>query len=349
MPSAESRALSIQSQFAVELIARQVASLTGGMLAQIGPDASPAEVDRVASQYEVLILGAMAAVAQSRVGYMQGFAAANKESPFVIPAGVANPRPEAVLQSGLSPKGAVYSAVGRMNEWQAQQDAARELEAAKQARIAAEEAAANAKARFEQQAAKVASGRTDIPVRVPARPPAQMGAALLSQYAESTVMSTSDYVDRAVMRPDGRVVALRRVTHPGACDRCTAVARVLVYKFHPSLRHDNCRCSFEPVFRNDPAYQAKLEKYRANAGHVGAGRYSRDTRNRGRRQLAEAADREKSSFYQYEWEAFLKDEQTRLSQLVKTVPSTTFRDWAVMTSANQSQGFSGMLPLITRD
>jgi hypothetical protein len=349
MPTAESRALSIQSQFAVELMAQQIAKLSGQMMLGLGPNASKADIDRVATQYELLVLGAMSAAAQTRVGYLQSFAQANGEKPFKVPPGLLNPRPDDVLMSGLSPKGAVYSAVGRMDEWERAQEAQRELAVARQAKAAADEAAAAARANFEEQAARMARSRTDIPLRVPPRPPAQMAADLMSSYAESTVMSASDYVDRSVMRPDGRVVALRRVTHPGACDRCTTVAQILIYKFHPALRHDNCRCSFEPVFRTDPDYQAKLAKYRDNAGHVGVGRYSADTRSRGRSQLAEAADREKSSFYQYEWEAFLKDEQVRLAQLVKTVKSNTFRDWAVMTSANQAKGFAGMLPVITRD
>lgn len=350
MPTNEGRALSIQSQFAVELMAKQIAQMTGQMLMAVGPDASREQIDSIASQYELLILGAMAAVSQTRIGYLQAFATANGQKEFAVAGSLMNPRPSDVLVGGISPKGAVYSAVGRMNEYQAVQDAQRELAVAKQARRAAEDAAATARDAFEAQAARSAvSARTRIPVQTPVRPPAQMAGSLLSQYAESTVMSTSDYVDRSVMRADGRVVALRRITHPGACDRCTTVARVLVFKFHPSLRHDNCRCSYEPVFRTDPAYTAKLDNYKGNAADRTPGRYGKDRRSRGRAQLQEAADREKSSFYQFEWEAFLKDEQVRLAQLVKTIPSNTYKDWAVMTSANQTKGFAGMLPVITRD
>jgi hypothetical protein len=192
-----------------------------------------------------------------------------------------------------------------------------------------------------------------------------MARGLVESYADSTVISTSDYVDRAVLNPDGRVVALRRVAHPGACDRCEVVSGVLVFKNYPALRHEQCRCSFEPVFRTDPEYQKRLARYKRNASvtsqtrherkdgtlseHKIGAKFARDVRYRGRKQLEAAKFREESTWLQSEWEGFLKDQQTRLSQIVKTIPSSTYRDWAVMTSANQAHGFAGMLPVITRD
>lgn len=356
MPTPEARALSIQSQFAVELIAGQVAAAAGSMLLQAGGRLSQDQVDELAKQYEVMILGAMSAAAASRIGYFQGFAKAAGQEPFRIPVGLSSPKPSDVLARGVEPRGAVIHAVSKMRQWHAED----ELAQAKAEAEAARKAAAEAQAAFERQAGRAqatarreaaqaeARLRAQVARSAPARNPVQMASSLLSDYADSTVMATSDYVDREVLRPDGRVVALRRVAHPGACSRCTAVAGVLVFKNYPALRHEQCRCTLEPVFRTDGDYQARLSRYRDLAGNRQPGRLGRDRRSRGNRKLAAAQARENSVWLQDEWEAFLKDEQARLAQLVKTVPSNTYRDWAVMTSANQSQGFTGMLPVITR-
>lgn len=184
-----------------------------------------------------------------------------------------------------------------------------------------------------------------------AEPPVALlaGQNLLRDYAESTVTSAADFVDREVLGPNRRVTALRRVAHPTACDRCLAVSGALVFKHAPSLRHPQCKCSFEPVYLSDPDYAARLKRYADNAGDTRTGPAARDRRYRGRLQLEDAAFREDSEWLQDEWTAFLRDEQTRIAGLVKTVPSNTYRDWAVMVSANQAEVGNGLLPVITRD
>jgi hypothetical protein len=175
-------------------------------------------------------------------------------------------------------------------------------------------------------------------------------AAELSDATEATVLGAADWVDTMVLGPSKSIVALRRVAHPGACDRCLRASNVLIFKSSPRPRHPQCRCSFEPVDAADSEYQARLARYqrntRATGGGAGGSAWARQTRSRGRRQLDDAARRERE--YQEVWTQFLQDEQSRLSSLVSTIPSNTYRGWAIMTSANIAESVSNPLPLITR-
>lgn len=331
MPSAETRALSIQAQMALELLAAKVGDIAARMMAaQVGFDER--QVKELADRYEVLIAGAVAAAAGIRAGYIDSVAQLAGERIAIPWDQLARPDLSQVLARGDSPRGAVFSAVTHLRDW-VEQDAQKAAEAAGEALTAAREQATT------EQAAAVLEERS----------PEVKAEALLREYADSTVMAASDYADRVVMLPARNIVALRRVAHPRACDRCLVVSKVLVFKENPALRHPQCKCSFEPVFINDADYQGRLDKYRANAGFRGGGDYGRDRRSRGRTQLSDASWRENSEFLQRAWREYLTEEQTRLASMVKSVKSNTFRDWAVMVSANVSEAGGDFLPVITRD
>ncbi len=319
MVSPAGRASTFQEQLALELIAARTAQLARGLFLDSGK-VDEAGAKRLADKYSMLVVGGVLTAAAIRTGYLQRFASENNQRPFVIPQGVLQPSVEDALVPGLRPEGAVYAALRHLDKF------------------------------LEDQ-----SFLGD---------PVESAARILGEYAESTVTAAPDWVDDQVLGPDRRVVALRRVTHPSACDRCVAVADVLVFKSNPRLRHEACRCSFEPVFFDDPAYRRRLAKYEENAAklpgspHVYrdgtrsefgmSARFARDVRARGRRQLADARFREQSVFYEEQWGRVLRDEQQRLSSLVKAVPSTTYRNWAVMTSANIADKGSGLLPVLSR-
>jgi hypothetical protein len=180
-----------------------------------------------------------------------------------------------------------------------------------------------------------------------------LSAALqeISDATEATVMATSDWVDSMVLGPSKHIAALRRVAHPGACERCMRASGVLIFKSSPRPRHPQCRCSFEPVDVNDGEYKARLAKYERNSRTTassgpGGTAWARGTRSRGRRQMEDARRREEH--YQEVWAAFLRDEQTRLADLVTAIPSNTYKSWAIMTSANIAETVSNPLPVITR-
>lgn len=316
MPTPTARALSIQEQYALERIAQGTSDTAQALWAQ-SVSGETVDEGRLKAEYALLIGGAMKAAADVRAAYLQSFARANNAQPFTIPGRVRTPQFVDVLQPGVNPEGAINNVVTLRNKW------AEEMVEARQALADA----------FDTS--NVMAGKR------------------LAQLAESTTTAAADYVTREVLGPDRRIAALRRVVHPGACERCVAVARVLVFKRRAQLRHDQCRCSFEPVFVNDADYQDRLNRYRANAGTVagsgpGGSRWARDTRNRGRRQLEAANARENNAFLQASWESLLKSEELRLKELVKTVNSNSYRDWAVMTSVNQTKTGSGSLPVITR-
>jgi hypothetical protein len=305
VPSDVGRALSLQQQYALEVIAERCGEIAAAMLREYARSATPEQVDDFAEQYEALILGAMLAAAATRVGYLADFAAAEGQAAPVVAARVLAPTAIDVLVDGINPRGAVYASM-------------------RQVALHLERKATDAEA-------------------------ITAGAVLVQEYAESTVTSTGDFVDREVLGPNRTIAALRRVAHPTACDRCQRVAGALVFKHHPALRHPQCRCSFEPVYLTDPDYQVRLAKYRANAEANIPGPYFRDLRYRGRQQLEADRFRRESVWLQDEWTAFLQDEQVRIAGLVKTIPSNTYRDWAVMTSATQAEVGNGLLPVLTRD
>jgi hypothetical protein len=291
---------------------------------------STEEADRLGAEYETLLTGALLAVAAIRIGYLQEFAAAEGEDLLDIPARAMAPTVQDVLVGGqtdpLPPVRGVGAGVPTMPQ-----------------------EALRAPSNQGAMRAALAQLERDMRDNVPdALPRAQKSIA---DWTESTAMSAADWTDAMVLRPNGRIAALRRVAHPGACDRCMNCAGVLIFKSSPRPRHPQCHCSFEPVYLTDPEYQKRLASYRSNAAAVGArtGRYARDMRQRGRRQLEEARQRDESVFLQDAWQSFLADEQTRLSKLVKSVSSNTYRQWAVMTSANQAEAVSDLLPVIIRN
>lgn len=335
MPTDAGRALSLQEQRALELIAQGVADSASTMFA-VAAAQGVIDDEGIKKQYALLIAGAMRAAAQTRVAYLQAFASANGEQPFRIPSRVQNPTPSDVLMPGVNPEGAVNNVVILRSKW-------------------AEEMREAQKALSESfDTGEIASRAVDrlTPEQIDFQA-TQMAAKRLGSLAESTMMSTTDFVDREVLGPDQRIAALRRVVHPGACDRCTTVAGVLVFKRRAQLRHDQCRCSFEPVFVNDPQYRERLLKYRKNAGTrassgPGGTAWARGVRSRGRAQLAAADRRLNSEIVQDYWAQLLKSEQQRLGSMVKTINSNTYKDWAVMTSVKQAEIGRGLLPVITR-
>lgn len=341
MPTAQSRALSIQEQQALELIAANVSERASAFYAQAS--ARGLSEEEMAAEYLLLVVGAMAATAAARTAYLQAFAAANNQPAFKVPNRVLNPQPEFVLQDNVNPAGAIRNVLSLNDKWE------KELMDQREALLK----------RMKETESADFSAMSEGEVRARAR---AMAAGRLGSLAESTVTSTADFVTRELLIPNKKVGALRRVVHPGACDRCTTVAGVLVFKTRPALRHDQCRCSFEPVYVDDPQYQERLFKYQLNvAAAPGAripgmtsefGRYSaagaRGTRARGRRQLAEASRRENSAGLRDAWNEFLNEEERRVNNLVKVVKSNTFKDWDVMVGVDEKATGGTRLPVITR-
>jgi hypothetical protein len=344
MPTPMGRALSIQEQQALELIAANVSTTAEAMWLQASAQ-GPVDEQQMQAAYLELITGAMTAVAGARVAYLQAFAQAEGKTPFTVPAGALAPKPEDVLVPGVRPEGAVTHVAALQRKWTADllDEAAPKLKAAVAEGV---QDAVEATARGTVDTAAEAASRARLERELQARV-AQMGAARFGQLAESTVTSTADYVTRAILNPDKRVAALRRVVHPGACDRCTTVAGVLVFKRKPRLRHDQCRCSYEPVYLDDPEYQDRLNVYRMNMATTG-GKYARDTRSRGRAQMAASEYRVNSQATRDAWERLLQAEEQRATNLVKTIKSNTFKDWEVMVAAGPATPGSKALPVITR-
>lgn len=167
--------------------------------------------------------------------------------------------------------------------------------------------------------------------------------AVVSDHAAASALASADFVDREVLGPVRTVVAFRRVVHPTACQRCRDVAGVLVFKAQPKPRHPQCRCSLEPVYATDADYQARLALYQRNVESRHA-----DARRRGRRQQEAAQLRETSAWRQQEWSRFMRDEQQALADMVRAIPSDTYRGWAILVSANLAESGSGLLPVIER-
>ena len=331
MPTDVGRALSIQQQYALELIAGQAAAMAGALLISTSQAVSRQEAEQAADEYEALLLGAMLAVAATRVGYLQAFTAAEGAPELDIPPRVLAPTVFDVLVGGDSP---IPPPRGVGADIQVAQQVAQRAPSSQGAMWAA-----------------LTELKRDLDKGVPdAVPRAQ---ARIGEATESIALGTSDWVDAMVLGPNRTIAALRRVAHPDACDRCMKVARVLVFKTAPRLRHPRCRCSYEPVLVNDPEYLARLARYERNmqatAGGAGGSAWARDTRYRGRQQMERATFRTEDEFTQDVWSQFLRDEQTRLARLVQANPSDTYRNWAVMTSANQTTVGGDLLPIITRE
>ena len=332
MPTDVGRALSIQQQYAIEVISLQSARMAAQMLRELEQAATEADVNRIMDNYEVMLLGAMAAAAATRVGYLQSFVVAEGMGRLPVPAQVLRPSAQDVMVGGRSPlpkPAGVGADIAPMEQVVLRPPSNQGPMWAALARLRAD----------------VERGRADA---------LDVAVTRIENYTEAAVVATPDYVDRMVLWPNRNVVAMRRVAHPSACDRCQRVAGVLVFKTRPSLRHERCRCSFEPVLLSDPAYQARLRQYEANAGFIGGGRgggpaYSRDRRTRGRRQLQAAQARVDDDATRRVWHDFLKDEQKRLAKLVTAVPSDQYRNWAVLTSTSMTKVGGDLLPVITRN
>lgn len=331
MPTTEGRALSIQQQYALELISAQAAAMAGALLIDTSRAVSAQEAEQLAGEYETLLLGAMLAVAATRAGYLQEFARAEGMPEFDVPARVLAPTVFDVLVGGDSP---IPPARGVGSDIEVARQVAQRAPSAQGAMWAA-----------------LTGLKQDLDREKPDAVP--RARAVVEEATESLVVATSDWVDAMTLGPSRTIAALRRVVHPTACDRCRKVAGVLVFKTAPRLRHPRCRCSYEPVFVNDPEYRARLARYERNqqatAGGAGGSAWARDTRYRGRQQAERARFREEDEFTQDVWAQFLRDEQTRLARLVTEKPSNTYRDWAVMTSANQATVGGDLLPIITRE
>lgn len=362
MPTPQARALSLQEQQALEAIAMQVSAQAESMYFQAQEQNVPE--DQLMSMYMLLILGGMRATAQTRVAYLQAFAAANQKDAFTLPARILEPRPEDVLVPGVQPEGAIRHVNALSERWfndmNQQRMEAEKRQQAKvdkaQAEIDRERAALDQRRRQVEEMDFGPESEQDV-----RRKAWLMAGNKLGQLAESTVTSTADYVTRSVLDPDKRVGALRRVVHPGACDRCTTVAGVLVYKMKPRLRHDQCRCSFEPVYTDDPQYLDRIFKAKMLTGAAPGGQYpgsdspfarysaraAREARSRGRRQLDAARAREDSEGLRQYWDEFLQQEEKRLDNMVKTLKSNTFRDTDILVAVKPGSGEKGF-PLVTR-
>jgi hypothetical protein len=341
MPTAQARALSLMEQQALELISLQVSSAAQNMFLQ----ASNGQVseEELSKSYAALIAGGMIAVAGARVSYLQGFAKANGEKPFKIPSGVLRPSPADVLVSGIDPAETIPYVTGLQRKYAGELFDQRDAMLQRQLREAVAEGVELADKSYDALSDAEIRRRANI-----------MAGNRLGSLAESTVTSTADYVTRSVLAPDKRVGALRRVVHPGACDRCQKVAQVMTFVYKPRLRHDQCRCSFEPVYVSDPQYQGRLAQYRDTAAgrtpgpFRGGRRTARDARSRGRRQLAAAQAREDSQGLRDLWDDFLQGEESRSNNLVKTIKSNTFKDWDVMVAASSSKIAGDVFPVLTR-
>lgn len=319
MPTPEGRALSFQAQAATELLSERVGDIAASMLAaQV--DYDPEKIRELADQYALLLSGAMLAVAAIRTGYLQAFSLAEGEPRIPIPASAAHPSIADVLVGQRNPQSAMYAAAANMRMW------------------------------LDMQAQAIEDGIEDTAAYLGQQgPPNKVAGELLREYTESTLLSTSDFVDRTVLGPVRTVAALRRVAHPNACERCVRVSGVLVFKKNPSPRHPQCRCSFEPVYITDPAYTARLAQYTKNTTYRGAGGYPAATRRRGQQQLSAAQSRVNDEVLQGAWREYLKEEQVRLAARVKTIKSNTYQNWAVMVAVTQSEVGGDMLPVLTRD
>lgn len=327
MPTPTGRALSIQQQYALELIASQAAYAAGEMLLRASTSVDRQEAEGLAAQYAALLSGAMIAVAATRAGYLQRFMAAEGAAELDISAQVLRPTVQDVLVGGESPLPPPRGVGAALTE-----------PVQPVLRVPSQQGAMwAALARLEKDIA------ADKPDALP------MAVSRLADWTESTAMAAADYVDAMVLGPNRQIAALRRVAHPRACERCFVVSGVLVFKTRPRLRHPQCRCSFEPVLLDDPEYKARLARYQRNVDFAEPGPYGRDRRSRGRRQQA-AAEARQGEFVQQSWTDFLADEQARLAKLVTAIPSDQYRNWAVMTAAKTTQNVGGdFLPVITRD
>jgi hypothetical protein len=331
VPSPEARALSLQQQYALELIAAQAGMVAGSMMYQASQSTSLAEAQQMADEWSALLAGAMIAVAATRVGYLQRFATAEGAPLFDVPMHVLRPTVQDVLVGGRGSPIPPPRGVGS------------ELPTMPQVPL-----------RIPSSQGAMWSTLAQLDADLKEEKPDAFGIASrrIVDYTESTVTATPDYVDAMLLGPNKAIMALRRVTHPGACDRCMKAAGALVFKTSPRLRHPQCRCSFEPVLVGDPEYSARLARYAANAQFNDPGPYARDRRYRGRQQLAALEQRVSSEFAQDVWSQFLRDEQARLAKIVTAVPSTQYRNWAVMTSAKITENVpSGgdWLPEIVRN
>jgi hypothetical protein len=327
MPTDVGRALSLQQQYALELIAAQAGAMAAAIMQAASESVDDQQAKTMADQYAALLAGAMLATAATRVGYLQGFAAVEGQEMFDIPEQVLRPTVQDVLVGGrteIPPPRGVGAAIPQV---------------------------AQTPLRVPSQQGAMWAALADLDRNVQRGTPGALRAAQkqLADHTESTVTATADYVDAMVLGPHGRTAALRRVAHPTACDRCLRCAGVLVFKSTPRPRHPQCRCSFEPVFVDDPEYKARLARYQRNVDETRPGPYGRDRRSRGRAQQEASEFRVTSLFYEEEWTDFLKDEQQRLASIVTTIPSDQYRGWAILTSAKQAEHSSDMLPVITRN
>lgn len=339
MPTAEARAYSLQEQRALEEIAIATSAAISALFERSIRDGKVDE-ETLRFEYGLIMTGAMTAAAQTKTAYLQSFAQAAGKDPFNIPARLLRPTAADVLVPDATFDGAVGRATGLRDKW---------MDDLRRQQLDLMKSVSD----------QLTDTLPDVAERAVQRQATRMAATRLGSLAESTVMSTADFVQREVLGPDRRIAALRRVVHPGACDRCVTVAKVLVFKRDPALRHDQCRCSFEPVFNDDPAYRERIALYTRNSLARPGSRYedglgtrstrgARFARYRGRRQLAAARMREESFTIQDSWNKLLMTEQQRLAQMVKTIPSNSYKDWAVMVSANQAEVGGGLLPVITR-
>lgn len=329
MPTDLTRAMSLQQQLALEIIADQSAQMAASLFDGFDSEViTETEVNAMASAYGTLLLGAMLAVASTRLGYLQEVTEAEGQVAFEVPDNVLQPTVRDVLVGPNAPELPVSRGVGAglpsMHQFAAREPSPEGGMWAALARL-------EKNLRLNEPDALVVA-RND-----------------LIEYTESTAHATADWVDRMVLNPDRRVSALRRVAHPTACDRCLKVSGALVFKERPRLRHPQCKCSFEPVFLTDEDYMVRLAKYRANVEDTTPGRRGADRRERGRQQEQDAKFREESVFLEDAWRDFLRAEQKRIADVVQTVPSTQYRDWAVMTSVKITEADSDSLPVLTRE
>lgn len=331
MPTDTGRALSLQQQMALEAMAAAAAGAAVVLLRQMTKSVDQQEADRLAAQYEVLLAGAMVAAAKTRVGYLQAYAAAEGIPAFEVPDWVLRPSVQDVLVGG---SGKLPPPVGI---------------------VPTETPPAQIPVRAPSAQGGMRAALAELARDIERADAMSVAEFKLADATEATVMATTDWVDAAVIGPARTIAAMRRVAHPGACERCLRVSGVLVFKSSPRPRHPQCRCSFEPVRVDDPDYQSRLRQYQRNANTYassgpGGTAWARQTRTRGRRQTEAATYRETAPEFQAAWTSFLKDEQVRLSGLVKTIPSDTYRNWAIMTSANMAETAGGdLLPVITRN
>ena len=317
MPSNEARALSLQAQYAGEVVLDNTARAVEALFAaRATPGMTEPAKREFAALYVGIVLAGMHALSRVRAGYLAAFARAEGQPALTIPNGVWAPTFADVLTERANTEAAAFASLARLDQ-------------------------------LTQQAQRaVESAEVRIPINLRER--AVAASAVAREHAEGATLAAGDFADRAVLGPARTVVAFRRVIHPTACDRCRAVAGVLVFKDKPQPRHQQCRCSVEPVYITDADYQSKLARYRGNVEARGADYNAADTRRRGRSQLAEHELRQ-GLYQQQTWAQFMRDEQARLAKLVQTIPSNTYREWALMTNVRIAEsGAEGLLPVISR-